>query len=314
MNYSLNILNKAIDKWIAKAYSESPNKEYAVEYLYKKYLFSDKFIKEKSNKTILKITNECYHLYSLGNYKAIQYLFSNDYKLCDFFSKEELIDFLNKKIIINTTPIIVKMSEDYDRPPQYKLVDDSFKKEIYKFCRGTIISKEILRKLKSIPEFKIEEKNNPEENIYQIKNDTIPDTITNMDDEEKEEINIFCKTMPLKIPIEHFKVFTLNKSSNNGKPFLDEKSFDLFIRKAFIGELNIETLLFNFKVSSEKLLIQEVFYDFYNKYQIKYFPDSNTNTKFIELLTENFVGWNFKTIQRKFKPNIIKKLTPTSKV
>ena len=28
MNYSLHLLNKVIDKWIAKAYSENPNKEY----------------------------------------------------------------------------------------------------------------------------------------------------------------------------------------------------------------------------------------------------------------------------------------------
>ncbi len=308
MKYSFYILDKAIDKWITKAYTLSPNKQYAVEYLYKNYGYSDNIFIRNLSESFKKIADECYHLYSLGKYDEVQYLFSSDYEICRFFLKEEIDAYLNEKIIINTTIIDENKKYSFLPPPNYKIIDDYLKKEIYKFCRGLIISKEIIRKLEKLPEFIIDENINRVAKKSDIKNESIVENmpIINIESSrhQKEEINIFCKGMLLNIPREHFKVFTLNNSKHNDKPFLDAISLDLFIRKAFMGEKNIPKLRFNQAPKGEKLLIQDVFYNFYYEYSLEYFFTTQNQRKFIELLTQNFHGWEINTVEKKFKPDI----------
>jgi len=123
----------------------------------------------------------------------------------------------------------------------------------------------------------------------------------------KTEINTFCKSMPLSIPKEHFKVFT-RKNSKNKKPFLTTEQYNAFIERAFNGNIDILKQKFNQIPKGEKLLIQAEFYDFYNKHCMDYFNSMQCQPEFIRLLTENFTGWDFKNVSNNFTPKTKKRL------
>ena len=125
--------------------------------------------------------------------------------------------------------------------------------------------------------------------------------------EPKSETNYFCKSMPLNIAREHFKVFA-DKKSKNGNPFLTVEQLNLFIDRAFCGKNNLPKQKFNQAPKGEKLLIQTVFYEFYNQYCFEYFNTMQCQEDFIKLLTENFEGWDFKNVQENFTPKTKKRL------
>ncbi len=130
---------------------------------------------------------------------------------------------------------------------------------------------------------------------------------------EKEGINsatqpnIFCKSMPLNIPIEHFKVFT-EKLSKNKNPFLTIEQLNLFIDRAFKGNEKLPKQKFNQMPKGEKLLIQAVFYDFYNTNCFYYFNTMQCQDIFIKLLTDNFEGWDYKNVKANFTPKTKKRI------
>lgn len=116
----------------------------------------------------------------------------------------------------------------------------------------------------------------------------------------QNKVNVFCKTMPLSIPQEHFKILT-TKNSKNGKPFLTQNQYDIFIKRAFLGENHLQKLKFNQAPKGEKLKIQYLFRQFYKNYGFEYFNTGQTQDIFIKLLTENFIGWDFKNVKNNFK-------------
>lgn len=139
------------------------------------------------------------------------------------------------------------------------------------------------------------------------RNQDVPDKENETHFPEKE-INLFCKSMPLALPKEHFGVFTRKLSVNNNLPFLTDLQFDNFILKAFMGNNTVPKQKFNMKPRGEKLLIQSVFYDFYSNYCMDYFSTSQCQDNFIRLLTENFEGWNFENVKNNFTPKIKRRL------
>lgn len=113
-----------------------------------------------------------------------------------------------------------------------------------------------------------------------------------------QQVNIFCKSMPLSIPKEHFERFTTSKSKLNERPFLNEMQFQAFIDRAFLGKNNIEKIKFNMAPTKEKLKVQYVFRDFFNTYGFEYgFLQDDA----IKLLTDNFIGWKFSNVKNNFK-------------
>jgi hypothetical protein len=113
-----------------------------------------------------------------------------------------------------------------------------------------------------------------------------------------DRFNVFCKSMPLSIPKDHFKVFTEN-NSKNGKPFLTAEQLDAFIDRAFCGNTNLQKIRFNLD-SREISAIRYVFYQFYNTYYFEYFETLQCRPAFIRLLTDNFEGWDFETVNENF--------------
>jgi hypothetical protein len=114
----------------------------------------------------------------------------------------------------------------------------------------------------------------------------------------KNGTNLFCNTMPLYIPKEHFKVFTETRNKT-GQPFLTEVQLNTFIERAFCGNKELPIQKFNHAPKGEKFQIQKVFYDFYCK-AVDYFPSSRCRDHFIRLLTDNFIGWDFKNVKSNF--------------
>lgn len=119
--------------------------------------------------------------------------------------------------------------------------------------------------------------------------------------------NKFCQSMPMSIPKEHFNIFTI-RLSKNGKSFLTNEQFDLFIERAFNGNDSIPKQRFNQSPKGEKLLIQSVFYEFYDTYCFDYFTTMQCQETFIKLLTDNFEGWDYKNVKDNFKPKTEKRL------
>jgi len=123
----------------------------------------------------------------------------------------------------------------------------------------------------------------------------------------QEQPNTFCRSMSLSIPKEHFKKLIEN-NSKNGKPFLTSEQYSSFIERAFCGNAEIPKQKINQAAKGEKLLIQSLFYEFYENYCIEYFQGSQCQDGFIKLLTDNFVGWDFQNVKNNFKPKTKKRL------
>ncbi|WP_074937542.1 hypothetical protein [Algibacter lectus] len=124
---------------------------------------------------------------------------------------------------------------------------------------------------------------------------------------EINEENIFCKSMPLDIPKEHFKRLTSN-TSKNGKPFLTETQLNNFIQRAFLGKTDLPKEKINSVPKGEKLLIQSIFYEFYNNNCFDYFGTTQKQEIFIKLLTDNFQGWEYENVKSNFNPKTNKRL------
>lgn len=110
--------------------------------------------------------------------------------------------------------------------------------------------------------------------------------------------NIFCKSMPLNIPKEHFKRFTTSNSKLNGKPFLSENELKAFIDRAFLGKKGTKKIKFNMAPKGEKYKVQYVFREFFDTYGFEY---SFYQKSAIELLTNNFIGWDYNNVKNNFQ-------------
>jgi hypothetical protein len=116
--------------------------------------------------------------------------------------------------------------------------------------------------------------------------------------DNRKDQNHFCKSMPLNIPQEHFKVFTIQESKNN-QPFLTIAQLGLFIKRAFNEEKTISKQNFNCG-PRDKLFIVKRFYEFYNIAARDYENTLQCKDKYVKLLTDNFTNWDYKSIKDNF--------------
>jgi hypothetical protein len=114
-----------------------------------------------------------------------------------------------------------------------------------------------------------------------------------------EKANIFCPSMPLSVPRNHFKLLT-EHHSKNGKPYLTRGQLDSFIDRAFCGNPSQPVQKINLDLKGETIKIQNVFYAFYCNTVKNYFPTDNCRDKFIRLLTDHFAGWDFNKVKKNF--------------
>jgi|GEM_PF-2238091 len=117
---------------------------------------------------------------------------------------------------------------------------------------------------------------------------------------DTEIINTFCNSMPLSVPMEHFKVFTLPNKKNKSIPFLSLNQFNSFIERAFHGKTELPKQTFTLAPHKEKLFLVKRFYEFYSIAVKDYENTSQCQEKYIKLLTDNFTNWDYQNIKNNF--------------
>lgn len=113
----------------------------------------------------------------------------------------------------------------------------------------------------------------------------------------QNEENVFCKSMPLKIPIEHFKIF-VDIENRNGNPYLSKEQFISFIKRVFLNDKSIDKISFDIG-SRGKLFVIKRFYEFYQK-AIRFENTNQCRDKYIKLVSDNFTNWDYKDLKDNF--------------
>jgi hypothetical protein len=104
--------------------------------------------------------------------------------------------------------------------------------------------------------------------------------------------------MPLCYARDFFSRLT-NSQNKNGEPYLTKEALDDFMERGFMGNKKIKKIKINY-VSSEKTKIQSLFHTFYSKTVETEFDFSRNNDKYIHLLTDNFIGWDYENVKANF--------------
>lgn len=113
--------------------------------------------------------------------------------------------------------------------------------------------------------------------------------------------NQFWKGLPMDEVVNHFIVF-MEKKSRNGKPFLTEMEFIIFLEKGFLKQADLHKQKFNY-TNTEKGLIVKRFYDLFTIALTKY-NEKNKKEKYIDLIYNCFDNLGERSsIEALFKPN-----------
>ena len=132
------------------------------------------------------------------------------------------------------------------------------------------------------------------ENVFEIKNNNVGQSVN------LTEINKF-NDMPIKEVREYFGKLYLKKS-NNGLAFLEQDKIEVFIKKAFLKEENIEKITINY-FKGEKLFVWKLFYEYYiicTDVVSGVESGKHCRDKYIKLLTDNFTNFIFDDVKRNF--------------
>ncbi|MDN3205642.1 hypothetical protein [Algoriphagus sediminis] len=118
-------------------------------------------------------------------------------------------------------------------------------------------------------------------------------------DGPETELKNHFNTLPMSMVIEHFRPLKELKNLN-GDVWMSEKDFDVFIRRSFSGESNLDKP--KIKLGSKgKYAVVKLFHKFYEKSLNADVEQNNRTEKFIELLQDAFQTSNFDKISHNFK-------------
>lgn len=120
---------------------------------------------------------------------------------------------------------------------------------------------------------------------------------------ENAKCTSFSDKLNLRAAIEHFEVLKTRVSKLNNKPFLTDKQFETFINVAFCSGKRTRKIRFNKKPKGEKQLIVRLFYEFYSNTYEELFGSQNNRDKYIKLLSDNFLGFEFDSLKTNFNIN-----------
>lgn len=193
----------------------------------------------------------------------------------------------------------VREIHDYRNENKLRYGIDTFN-AVRQFCKDGKLLKSFQEILESLAEYDAisqhfysitDYKNNSEKPI--AKSETLDEFISGAINKE----NLFCKPMPLKLPIEHFKILcdTKNKA---GKAYLTESDFISFIKCAFLNDKSANKVTLNFG-SREKWFVIKRFYEFYQK-GIEFENSSQYKDKYIRLVSDNFTNWTYESLKNNF--------------
>jgi hypothetical protein len=114
---------------------------------------------------------------------------------------------------------------------------------------------------------------------------------------ENEE-NLFCPGMPIKIPIEHFKVF-VDRKNKSGNTYLTNEEFISFIKRAFINDKSIAKITLKIG-NGERGFAVKRFYEFFTMAANEYEKTNQCRDKYLRLVTDNFNNWSYAKLKNNF--------------
>ncbi|HQN92677.1 MAG TPA: hypothetical protein PLQ09_01040 [Prolixibacteraceae bacterium] len=94
------------------------------------------------------------------------------------------------------------------------------------------------------------------------------------------------------------------KTSVNGRPFLTEEQFVIFLKRAFLDMKNLSIQHFN-SHNRDKGHIISIFHKLFTVL-VKKYSYTRKREPFIKIITENFDNWDYKTVKLYMKPNAVK--------
>ncbi|MGJ8666714.1 MAG: hypothetical protein ACSHW7_10130 [Patiriisocius sp.] len=237
-----------------------------------------------------------------SNFKIVDGQVSFDAKRFDKVLNTNILMLVKEKFSkMDSLVAIDKINDILEELESHKTIADVSGREMYQIVEPQIkLLKTILNKHENKLKFlklefdakRIKETEAEDENLKTSSNNS------NDESPYDEYENVFRKSMSFQTVIEHFEIFTI-KNSQNGKPFLTNEQLDLFIRRAFCGEINLPKQKFNQIPKGEKFIIQYRFREFYDK-NYEHFGTVQVQDDFIKLLTDNFEGWEFKNVKNNF--------------
>ena len=123
-----------------------------------------------------------------------------------------------------------------------------------------------------------------------------PELLTLVDIKKLE--NKFNKEIPMADVISHFKPLTTLKNKI-GLPFLTDDQFILFLRRAFLSEKDLSPQIINYEHTDKGLVVKgfRLFYDL----AVSKHDEEKKLDKYINLLVDNFVEWDYTSTKAFFK-------------
>jgi tetratricopeptide (TPR) repeat protein len=315
-------LDSLVDRWLSFKMKSAVDEQYFVE---KHIDFSTLVASEQFNVGFWLTSRKLiYHYYKLGDFEKATKVFNESIN-------HTIEDSLKPKI--NSTPSKTKKGK-YIVPPKFNISDhltDKEIKDIYKDAlrsiKDYIIINEAARKAKfkyfddnkKWIEYRRKIINSYEGNIVKDisqlnKTDKIftktyqaDENLRSTSDKSNELRKIMCTSfsdkLELKTAISYFEVLKTRVSEGNSEPFLTDEQFELFINVAFRSGKLERKIRINQKPRGERMLITKVFYTFYTETYEELFGFQKNRDKYIELLTDNFLGFKFKNIKNNFNKN-----------
>ena len=315
MKKTITAIQSLAKRWYKHQYNTPIDSDYITKNIIYKYAYLE-YLKDKKVPFYI-FASIAYHYFKLGKINKVEELY---------------LDFINKtrqpQQIDSSRNIVIKKSSNpkgFDRliditkekkeknievrfsfnpkDTEFKLLKGFF---VLSFAIDSLITNNKINEQRDLnSNFLVDYKKAIEKKLTKkIVIDTINNEIEHIGDIETP--NKFNKQAKLDEMIKFFSVFKGKNEKNKDKQWLDENQFNKFIEKAFHGNVIVEKQKFH-QGKFEKYFIVKRFVQLYESHIKLKLAEKSDKDKYIKLLTDNFVGWDFEDISANFKSTIVKR-------
>ena len=242
------------------------------------------------------------------NYKSafLSGFFDGSFKYAKEHLKQTLVDNSNYSLIetILQFPIASTSEDKYAFSFKFLLDPD------WLYCQGIVFGK-FYRFFEMLEKVEVSERNKVIDKIYLHKATafyenidplafTCDDFLFQIENSIKTKKKNIFNNMPLEDAFFFFE--KLKKESNSkGDRLIHDSQIYLFFKRAFLGEM-ARPLYMNIPTErGNKEIIYNFFYNYYEKCKINYEPTVQCKEKYVKLLTDNFIDFNFDIVNRNFR-------------
>ncbi|MFZ4107150.1 hypothetical protein [Flavobacterium sp.] len=291
-------------RWHNLQFSVGIDKNYVANIIINKYVNLKKLKEQKI--PFYEYVEILYHYYKLGKWD----------KLDNIFNKIMLEDKNSKNYLTESQSQASLEVKKYNKPTQLKKIDTiRHQKElddnviVIKLIKYYILIADSFNQI--VTNNKVEEERIFFQNMYNkalAKNESkginesklIAGAIEKMNmAEEQLFINKFNPESNLQEAIDFFSVFKSSNEENNEKSWLTEEQFSKFIHRAFCENKSIPKQKLNTGNKEDAFIIKR-FAEYFDKEKFNKKCTPKDRSKYVDLLTGNFIGWDFNKVNRNF--------------